>query len=140
VQQQLHPLEPKTLTNGRRPAAAADCRCLMPSAAADSELLRQAEEAKASLQGRLGEATQESEANARTCESLRAKLRELSARGKDRDFLDSYEEVMRDEMMTMKDAFERKLRLAKEEAEASSRRNSELIRNLSTERLGLAKR
>ena len=102
--------------------------------------LRQAEEAKASLQGRLSEATQESEANARTCESLRAKLRELSARGKDRDFLDSYEEVMRDEMMTMKDAFERKLRLAKEEAEASSRRNSELIRNLSTERLGLAKR
>ena len=43
VQQQLHPLELKTSTNGRRPAAAADCRCLMPSAAADSELLRQAE-------------------------------------------------------------------------------------------------
>jgi hypothetical protein len=43
VQHQLHPLDLKTSTNGRRPAAAADCRCLMPSAAADSELLRQAE-------------------------------------------------------------------------------------------------
>ena len=37
-------------------------------------------------------------------------------------------------------AFDDAARKAKEEAEASSRRNSELIRNLSTERLGLAKR
>ena len=43
VQQQLHPLKLKTSTNGRRPAAVADCRCPSPAAIADSELLRQVE-------------------------------------------------------------------------------------------------
>jgi len=100
-----------------------------------------AEEAKASLKIQLQEACDQNEAERKISESLKAKLRELSSKGgKDKDFLDSYEEVMRDEMLSMKEAFERKLRAVKDEADASSRRNAELIKSLSTERLLAAKR
>lgn len=94
--------------------------------------LRVAEEAKFSLQTQLQGVQLESEAHRKLAESLRAKLKDLSSKSSEQDFLDSYEEVMRDEMMTMKQAFEGKLRAAKDEADAASRRNQELIRSLST--------
>lgn len=66
-------------------------------------------------------------------ESLKQKIRELSsASGDGRDFLDSFEEVMRDEMMTMKDAFEAKLRAAREEADAATRRHNMQIQQLNS--------
>ena len=45
-------------------------------------------------------------------ETLKAKMRDMG--GKDASFVDSFEEVMKDEMMAMKWAFEAKLRVAKE--------------------------
>lgn len=64
-----------------------------------------------------------------TAEALRKKLKEIG--GSDsRDFMDTFEEVMREEMLTMKSAFENKLKLAKEEAEMSSRRHQQAIQQL----------
>jgi len=62
-------------------------------------------------------------------EKYKQKLKELSATAttaagtqkKDRDFFDTFEEVMQDEMMAMKVAFEKKLKAAKEEADAKSK-------------------
>jgi hypothetical protein len=101
--------------------------------------LRLAEDAKFSTQGRLDQALQEVDGLTKLTESLKGRLRDLSSRPTDREFLDSYEEVMRDEMLTMKSAFENKIRLVKEEAEAASKRHNEMIRSLSTERLKLTK-
>jgi hypothetical protein len=50
--------------------------------------------------------------------------------GKDREFFDSFEEVMQEEMMTMKTAFEAKLRLAREDAEAVTRRHTMEIQRM----------
>lgn len=67
------------------------------------------------------------------CEKLKQKIRDMSGKdSKTQDFLDSFEEVMRDEMMTMKMAFEAKLKQAKEEADANSRRHQEEITRLSS--------
>jgi len=67
------------------------------------------------------------------CEKLKQKIRDMSGKdSKTQDFLDSFEEVMRDEMMTMKLAFETKLKQAKEEADANSRRHQEEISRLSS--------
>lgn len=67
------------------------------------------------------------------CEKLKQKIRDMSGKdSKTQDFLDSFEEVMRDEMMTMKMAFEAKLKQAKEEADANSRRHQEEISRLSS--------
>jgi len=101
--------------------------------------LRLAEDAKFSTQGKLDQALLEVDGLTKLTESLKGRLRDLSSRPTDREFLDSYEEVMRDEMLTMKSAFESKIRLVKEEAEAASRRHNEMIKSLSTERLKLAK-
>ena len=76
-------------------------------------------------------------------ENLKAKLRELSAKtGSDgKDFMDTFEEVMQEEMMTMKSAFETKLRLAKEEADRMSKRHQqEIMRMQSSSPLGLLTR
>ena len=76
-------------------------------------------------------------------ENLKAKLRELSAKaGSDgKDFMDTFEEVMQEEMMTMKSAFETKLRLAKEEADRMSKRHQqEILRMQSSSPLGLLTR
>lgn len=70
----------------------------------------------------------------RLTETLKQKLRELSGGSADsKEFLDSFEEVMKEEMMTMKAAFETKLRLAREEADSLSKRHQqEIIRMQST--------
>lgn len=62
-------------------------------------------------------------------EKLKQKIRDITPMDK-REFLDSFEEVMRDEMMAMKDAFETKLRLAKGEVEAMSRKHQQDILRL----------
>ncbi len=50
--------------------------------------------------------------------------------GKDKEFFDSFEEVMQEEMMTMKTAFEAKLRLAREQAETATRRHTMEIQRM----------
>jgi DNA repair exonuclease SbcCD ATPase subunit len=61
-------------------------------------------------------------------ETLKQKLRELGGGTADsKEFLDSFEEVMKEEMMTMKAAFETKLRMAREEADATSKRHQQEI-------------
>ena len=62
-------------------------------------------------------------------ETLKQKLRDLGANGggDSKEFLDSFEEVMKEEMMTMKAAFESKLRLAREEADATSKKHQQEI-------------
>lgn len=62
-------------------------------------------------------------------ETLKQKIRDMST-ADGREFLDSFEEVMREEMMTMKGAFEAKLRVAREEADATSRRHQQEIQRL----------
>ena len=58
-------------------------------------------------------------------ESLKQKIRDLSNKqgSSEKDFLDSFEEVMQDEMYTMKQAFESKLKAKAEEASAMSNRH-----------------
>ena len=64
---------------------------------------------------------------------MQAKIRDMGAGSKEsRDFLDTFEEVMRDEMSAMKSAFELKLRLAREEADASTRRHQQEIARMQT--------
>jgi hypothetical protein len=64
-------------------------------------------------------------------ESLKAKIKDMGQGSKDsKDFLDTFEEVMREEMLTMKAAFETKLRAAKDEAEATSKRHQMEISRL----------
>jgi chromosome segregation ATPase len=61
-------------------------------------------------------------------ETLKQKLRDLGgATADNKEFLDTFEEVMKEEMMTMKAAFETKLRLAREEADATSKRHQQEI-------------
>jgi chromosome segregation ATPase len=71
----------------------------------------------------------------RLTDTLKDKIKEMgSSRGSQdaKDFLDSFEEVMREEMLTMKGAFETKLRLAKEAADATSRRHQQEILRIHT--------
>ena len=58
-------------------------------------------------------------------EQLKQKIKELSNRGgvDTKDFLETFEEVMKEEMMTMKNAFEGKLRNARAESEETARRH-----------------
>lgn len=68
-------------------------------------------------------------------EKLKQKLRDFSQKSNgnassQQDFLDSFEEVMKDEMMAMKVAFENKLKIAKEEANEMSRKHYEKIQSL----------
>ena len=66
-------------------------------------------------------------------EKLKEKMKELvgkGAAGTGKDFLDSFEEAMLDELMMMKTAFEAKLKRAKEEADSMSRKHQEIIRTM----------
>ena len=66
-------------------------------------------------------------------EKLKLKIRDMGAGSKEsKDFLDTFEEVMRDEMSAMKAAFEMKLRVAKEEADATTRRHQQEIARIQT--------
>merc|ERR1711916_34842 len=62
------------------------------------------------------------------CESLKQKIKQLGSGNN--DFMDTFEEVMREEMQAMKTAFENKLRLAKEDNELSAQRHRQAIQNL----------
>lgn len=65
-------------------------------------------------------------------DTLKNKLRDMS--GKDasaREFLDSFEEVLQDEMMAMKSAFELKLKHKSDEVDAMSTRHRQEIQRLS---------
>jgi predicted nucleic acid-binding Zn-ribbon protein len=64
-------------------------------------------------------------------EKLKETLRTMS--GKDEAFFDTFEGVMREEMMAMKAAFEAKLRAAKEETNALSRKHFEDIKKMKTD-------
>lgn len=76
----------------------------------------------------------------RLTDTLKDKIKEMGSSrsgsgsgGQDaKDFLDSFEEVMREEMLAMKGAFETKLRLAKEAADATSRRHQQEILRIHT--------
>ena len=66
-------------------------------------------------------------------DSLKDKIRELSSRATNdnsRDFLDTFEEVMKDEMLAMKAAFEAKLKAVKEDSEMVSRRHQQEIQRI----------
>merc|ERR1719231_936541 len=62
------------------------------------------------------------------CENLKQKIRQLGSGNN--DFMDTFEEVMREEMQAMKTAFENKLKLAKEDSELSAQRHRQAIQNL----------
>jgi hypothetical protein len=58
------------------------------------------------------------------------KLKKLSAQDTTKDFADTFEEVMREEMMAMKTAFEAKLRVAVEERDTATRRHQTELHRL----------
>ena len=62
-------------------------------------------------------------------DNLMRKLKKLASQDTSRDFAETFEEVMREEMMAMKTAFEAKLKLAVEERDIATRRHqSELLK------------
>jgi chromosome segregation ATPase len=66
-------------------------------------------------------------------ESYKNKIKELSAsQNKENNFFDSFEEVMQEEMMTMKAAFEAKLRAARDEVDSLSKKHQQEINKLQT--------
>lgn len=75
--------------------------------------------------------TNEVESYKKLTESLKEKLK--AASNSDKDFFDTFEEVMRDEMATMKSAFEAKLRAARDESDQLSRKHSQEILRLQQE-------
>lgn len=88
---------------------------------------------KAKLESALKSALDELDSYRKLTDKLKAKVREMGAgSAESRDFLDTFEEVMRDEMAAMKAAFELKLRLAKEEMDATSRRHQAEIARIQT--------
>ena len=75
---------------------------------------------------------EENKALKKLVDTLKERIRKMST-GDDmstQDFLDSFEEVMREEMMAMKGAFEKKLRLAKEEADELSKKHREELNRM----------
>jgi chromosome segregation ATPase len=87
-----------------------------------NERLLIAEQEKISNSTLIKQLREEIEAYQRLNDSLKEKIRNMnSSDGK--EFLDTFEEVMRSEMMTMKTAFESKLKAAREEADALSKKH-----------------
>ena len=108
-----------------------------PSTSALQELeakLRNTISEKTKVENALKSALEELNSYKSLTEKLKNKVREMGAMGsrESKDFLDTFEEVMRDEMSAMKAAFEMKLRLAKEEAEATARRHQQEIARIHT--------
>ena len=86
---------------------------------------------KASFETQVRFFKSEVEAYKQLNDKLKDKIRSMGTGYKDnKDFLDTFEEVMREEMMTMKSAFEMKLKNAKEDAENISRRHRQEIQRL----------
>lgn len=93
---------------------------------------RSFEEQTIKVQGALSGKEEECKQYQQLNEALKSKLRDMS--GKDassREFLDSFEEVLQDELMAMKSAFESKLKHKSEEADALSSRHRQEIQRLS---------
>jgi chromosome segregation ATPase len=93
---------------------------------------RKAEEDKITAESTLTELREELKQYKHLNESLKEKMREIAG-AKDassKDFLDSFEEVMQDEMLAMKGAFEAKLKCKTEEANAMSLRHRQEIQRL----------
>lgn len=88
-----------------------------------------AENGKIELEMSRNQLIEELESYKRLTESLKESLRSMNKRD-GRDLLDTFEEVMKEELMTMKTAFEAKLRAAKESAEETTKRNLLEIRRL----------
>lgn len=81
------------------------------------------------------DAQEELESYKKLSDKLKAKIRELSNKTIDKqDFMDTFEEVMKEEMMTMKEAFEAKLRNAREEAEANSKRYQQELNRIQSKK------
>lgn len=103
---------------------------LPPLLAQEEEKRRKAEDEKISLNSLVMAMTEELKQYKHLNEQLKQKMREMT--GKDtssKEFIDSFEEVMQDELMAMKGAFEAKLRVKSEEAEAmTTRHRQEIIR------------
>jgi chromosome segregation ATPase len=76
----------------------------------------------------INQVTEELNSYKTLAETLKAKMRDMG--GKDTSFFDSFEEVMRDEMAAMKWAFEAKLRVAKEKADAVSVKHQQELQKL----------
>lgn len=93
-----------------------------------------AEDEKIKLQNQIDELKEENESYKRRNEQLKQKIRDLSGKSNvdAKEFLESFEEVMKEEMMTMKNAFEHKLKAARAESEETARRHANEIRNLQT--------
>ncbi|CAE7765225.1 unnamed protein product, partial [Symbiodinium microadriaticum] len=87
---------------------------------------------RVALEGRVAECVAEIDALQALVRSLKEKMKTMSGSDDRRDFADTFEEVMREEMMAMKVAFESKLRIARDEAEAASRRHQLEIKKVST--------
>jgi hypothetical protein len=103
---------------------------LPPLLAQEEEKRLKAEDEKISLNSLVMAMTEELKQYKHLNEQLKQKMREMT--GKDtssKEFIDSFEEVMQDELMAMKGAFEAKLRVKSEEAEAmTTRHRQEIIR------------
>ena len=65
-------------------------------------------------------------------EILKTRLNEFKS--KENTFMDTFEEVMKDEMMSMKSAFEAKLRLAKEKSDAMALRHHQELNRIREEK------
>lgn len=87
---------------------------------------------KMKLENALTTSQEETTSYKRLTEELKRKLRELGSKsGTDaKDFLDTFEEVMKEEMMSMKGAFESRLKRAQAESDETARRHANEIRNL----------
>jgi predicted nucleic acid-binding Zn-ribbon protein len=85
------------------------------------------------LETQLKQANQSIEMYQKNIENLKKRIKELgNGNGDNKDFMDTFEEVMREEMTAMKSAFETKLKIAKEEVEVMARRHQQAIKNLQT--------
>lgn len=90
--------------------------------------LRESEEVRYRIDSKNNEMITEIKNLKKSNEKLIQKIRDMSGKNNDaKDFLDSFEEVMRDEMLAMKEAFEAKLKAAKDEQLAASRRHQDEI-------------
>jgi len=99
----------------------------LPAIVAELEYKLRAVETKAlEREGELTVLKGDLESYKKMSESLKKKIRDLSSKGDSdsKDFMDSFEEVMQDEMYTMKLAFEAKLKCKADEVEALAQRHA----------------
>jgi uncharacterized coiled-coil protein SlyX len=99
----------------------------LPATVAELEAkLRTLELRTTEQSGEIGVLSGELQSYKKMAEGLKQKIRELSSKGgaESKDFMDSFEEVMKDEMYTMKLAFEAKLKAKADEVAALANRHA----------------